>query len=384
MIDVGLVGLGKMGVSHLAAFRAHPEVNLVGVCDASRYTRDVLSRYSGLGTFADLDAMLEAVHLDAVVVATPSRLHAPMVRTALDRGLHVFCEKPFTLDPAESGRLASLARERGLVTQVGYHNRFVAAFTEAKRLLDLGAIGRVSHALAEAYGPVVLKPTGSTWRTRKVEGGGCLYDYAAHPVDLLNWYLGAPESASGSVLGSVFSAETDDEVLSTLRFPGGASAQLSVSWSDDSQRKMTTQVSLRGTHGKIVVDRQEIRVHLRDGAPRVPGYRTGWNVRYTTELTTPVWYYLRGEEYSAQVDAFVDRVRVGATSGSADFAEAATTDHVLAMIQADAAGVPWMPAGTSAAVASPRESLGRRRLRALVQGRRLPAGWASRTMRRAS
>ena len=340
MIDVGLVGLGKMGISHLAAFRAHPGVNLVGVCDASRYTRDVLGRYSGLATFPDLAALMDQVHLDALVIATPSRLHAPMVATALERGLHVFCEKPFTLDPRESGRLAGIARDRGLVTQVGYHNRFIAAFTEVKRLLDLGAIGRVSHIHAQAYGPVVLKAAGSTWRTRKVEGGGCLYDYAAHPVDLLTWYLGEPEAASGSVLGSVFSRETDDEVLSTLRFPGGVNAQLSVSWSDESQRKMTTRISLWGTRGRIVADRQEIQVHLREGAPEVPGYRTGWNVRYTTDLTPPVWYYLRGEEYSAQVAAFVERVNAGATRGVADFDEAARTDRVLSMIQADAARRP--------------------------------------------
>ena len=108
--------------------------------------------------------------------------------TALDRGLHVFCEKPLCLDPAESAELTTLADSKRLVTQVGYHNRYVGAFAEVKRLLDLGAIGRVSHLLAEAYGPVVLKPQGATWRSQKGQGGGSLYDYAAHPLNLLNWY----------------------------------------------------------------------------------------------------------------------------------------------------------------------------------------------------
>ena len=54
--------------------------------------------------------------------------------------------------------------------------------------------------MAEAYGPVVLKPKGSTWRTQSTQGGGCLYDYAAHPLNLLNWYFGAPETVAGSVL----------------------------------------------------------------------------------------------------------------------------------------------------------------------------------------
>ena len=70
-----------------------------------------------------------------------------------------------------------------------------------KRILEANAIGTVSHVLAEAYGPVVFRPKGSTWRTQKSEGGGCLYDYAAHPIDLLNWYFGMPESVGGTVAG---------------------------------------------------------------------------------------------------------------------------------------------------------------------------------------
>lgn len=349
MIKVGVVGLGKMGISHLAAFRAHPDVELVGVADTSRYALDVLGKYTGLATFPDLERMLRSIDLDAVVIATPSHLHGRMVRTALDAGLHVYCEKPFCLDPAEGAELAALADSKHLVTQVGYHNRYVAAFAEAKRLVDAGAIGQVTKALGEAYGPVVLRPTGGTWRTRKVDGGGCLYDYAAHPIDLLTWYFGEPSGVSGSVLSSVFSKETDDEVFTTLRFPQDVTAQVSVTWSDESQRKMSTRLSLWGTAGRIVVDRQDLMVFLRDTAPEITGYQPGWNVKYTTELTEPVWYYLRGEEYSAQVDDFVRRVRSGDLVGRGSFRDAVVTDRVLARVVADAAGRPLPGAGTQAA-----------------------------------
>jgi scyllo-inositol 2-dehydrogenase (NADP+) len=335
-VKVGVVGLGKMGISHLAAFRAHPDVDLVGVCDTSRFARDVLAKYTGLVTFSSLDDLIGRTDLDAVVVATPSHLHATMVRQALDRNLHVFCEKPFTLDPRVGTELSEEAERRGLVTKVGYHNRHVAAFAEVKQLLEVGAIGRVTHVLAEAYGPVVLKEAGSSWRTRKTDGGGCLYDYAAHPVDLLTWYLGEVESASGSVLNSVFSKETDDEVFSTLHFPDGVAAQLSVSWSDESQRKMSTKLTLWGTQGRITADRQEIQVFLRRGAVLPEGYTHGWNVRYTTDLTPPVWYYLRGEEYSAQVDSFVQAVIQGDTRPLGSFRDANRTDRALALIVRDA------------------------------------------------
>ncbi len=340
MIRIAVVGLGKMGLSHLAMIRAHPEVEVVAVVDATGYVLDVLAKYTGLHTFPDLDAALGAVEVDAVIIATPTRLHAPMVRSALTRGVHVFCEKPLTLSAAESLELAALAESAGLITQVGYHNRFVGAFREVKRLLDLGAIGRVTHMQAEAYGPVVLKAKGSTWRSKRTEGGGCLYDYAAHPLDLLSWYAGAPRAVGGTVLGSVFSEDTEDEVFGTLFYDGGMHAQISVSWSDESFRKMTTRVTATGTLGRIEADRQEVRVYLREQAPELDGYERGWNVKYTTELTDPVWFYLRGEEYSAQLDHFVRRVAGEVSDGLNSFTSAAVTDRVLELLTIDAARGP--------------------------------------------
>ena len=340
MIRVGVVGLGKMGLSHLAMVRAHPDVSVEAVVDSTGYVLDVLAKYTGLRTFTDYSAMLDSVDLDAVIVATPTRLHAGMVRAALEHGLHVFCEKPLCLTAAESAALAALAASRGLVTQVGYHNRFVGAFREVKSVLEAGAIGRVTHVLAEAYGPVVLKAKGSTWRSRRSEGGGCLYDYAAHPLDLLTWYVGAPSGVGGTVLGSVFSQDTEDEVFSTLFYPDGSSGQISVNWSDDSVRKMTTTVTIWGTAGRIHADRQECQVYLRENAELPPGYGRGWNVKYTTELTESVWFYLRGEEYSAQLDHFVGRVGSLELAGLNTFASAALTDRVLELLTLDAVTGP--------------------------------------------
>lgn len=336
MVRVAVVGLGKMGLSHLAIIKAHPAVEVAAVCDAAGYVLDVLNKYTGVRTFTDYGAMLRDAELDAVIIATPSSMHGPMVRKALDKGLHVFCEKPFSVDSQEADELAALAVEKGVVNQVGYHYRFVGAFQEVKRLLELGAVGEVSHVLAEAYGPVVMRPKGSSWRTQRTAGGGCLYDYAAHPLNLLNWYLGMPHGVGGSILNSVFSKETDDEVFGTLYFAGGKSAQISVNWSDESYRKMSTKISIWGTTGRIIADRQEIQVYLRDTASIPEGYQLGWNVRNTTELTDEVWFYVRGEEYSAQLDYFVNGIAEKRLENVNSFTSAAETDKVIAMMIADA------------------------------------------------
>lgn len=336
MIRLAVVGLGKMGLSHLAMIRPHPDIELVGVCDSAGYMLDVLGKYTGLGTFTDYDRMLDEVAPDAVIISTPTSLHADMVRKALSRDIHVFCEKPLFLDAADGEELTAMAQERGLVTQVGYHNKFVGSFSAVHELLNSGALGTINTVLAEAYGPVVLKPSGRTWRSQRTSGGGCLYDYAAHPLDLLTWYFGMPESVGGSRLTSIFSAEIDDAVSSTLFYPDGVTAQLSCNWSDESQRKMSTKISIWGTAGHVFADRQEVRVYLRGTEPIPPGFEKGWNIKYTTELTPSPWFYLRGEEYSAQLDTFVQRVAARKLDGVNTFASASVTDRVISMIAADA------------------------------------------------
>jgi len=316
--------------------RVHPNVEIVAICDTSKILLSIMEKQTGIACYSDVHQMMKETKPDAVVIATPSRHHESLVRLALESNAHVFCEKPFSLNWAASNELASLAESKGLINQVGYHYRFVAAFREMKRLLDLGANGTVSHVLAEAYGPVVLRPKGKSWRTKKEEGGGCLYDYAAHPINLLSWFFGTPSAVSGTVMSTVFSDDTDDEVYGTMLFGKGPSAQISVNWSDESYRKMTVKITAWGTAGKLYADRQEFHAFLRNESPQIDGYTKGWNLRYTTDLTDPVWFYVRGEEYSAQLDYFIQCIVAGKRENVNSFASAAETDHVLALMIEDA------------------------------------------------
>lgn len=338
MIRTAMIGLGKMGLSHLAILRAHPSLELVAGCDSTAYLTDILTKYSGLKCYDNFDRMLEQEPLDALVVATPSKLHAAMVEKALNRGLHVFCEKPFVLDVSDGEKLVSLAESKGLVNQVGYHYRFVGAFKEAARVVKSGALGRVHHVRAEAFGPVVLRPKGSTWRSAKSEGGGALYDYACHAIDLVNFVVGAPIAVDGVVRHGVFSQDVDDEIYCTLRYADGASGQLSVNWSDESFRKMSTRISVWGTNGRITADRQECQIYLREPHAALPGVDKGWTIRYTTDLTEEVWYYLRGEEYSAQIDYFAESVEARRIDGENTFRSALDADRLVSMIVGQTAG----------------------------------------------
>jgi len=335
MIRIAVVGLGKMGLSHLAILRTHPEMDVVAVCDTFGMLLKGLRRYARLRTYSSFEEMLDKEALDAVLIATPSRLHASMVKQALSKDLHVFCEKPFCLDIEQGRELIALAQSKGLINQVGYHYRFVGTFAEAKRLLASGLMGGIHHIRAEAYGPVVLRSKGLTWRSKKSEGGGCLYDYACHAIDLIQFLHRTPGSVNGTVLNKVFSTDVDDEVYTTLRFPGGSTAHVAANWSDESFRKMSMQITIWGENGRMRIDRQEIQLYLTGAHASSDRFRRGWNTLYTTELTDPTWFYLRGEEYSMQLDHFAHCIN-GNQLPISSFETALQTDIVLSKMIQDA------------------------------------------------
>lgn len=332
MLKIALIGAGKMGISHLSILGAHPDVEIVGVCDTSKIVSDVLEKYSGFSCYTDYIKMVDATKPDAVFVAVPTKFHYKMVKDLLDRNIHVFSEKPFCLNPSESNELFLLAKSKGLVNQVGYHNKFVGTFQEVKKLMKDGFIGEPQHFLGEAYGPVVIKKKSETWRSDPNEGGGCLMDYASHVIDLINDILSPINSCKGSMLKSIYSKQVDDAVYALVGIESGTTGVISVNWSDETYRKMSTSVTIIGSKGKIVSDANELKVYFKtDEHPK--GYSKGWNVKYVTDLTEEVNFYLRGEEYSSQIDYFVKAVQGVVPNTINTFESAWKTDLSISIIK---------------------------------------------------
>ena len=174
-----------------------------------------------------------------------------------------------------------------------------------------------------------------TWRSDPAEGGGCLMDYASHVVDLLNYVLSPVSEVKSSRLRSVFSNKVDDSVYAMLKLSNGLNGMLSVDWSDETHRKMTTSITISGTKGKIISDANELKVFYKtDDFPA--GYTKGWNIKYVTELTPEVDFYLRGEEYSAQIDYFIKAIKGEVKNDINTFESALLTDKALKLIRQNA------------------------------------------------
>jgi predicted dehydrogenase len=331
MLKAGIIGLGKMGISHAAIVGAHPDVKTVGVCDTSSFMLNAFKKFSKTNIYSDYKRLIEEQSPDLIFVATPTKYHSPIVNYALDHNIHVFCEKPFCLKQDEGQVLVKLANKKNLVNQVGYHNQFIGTFLEMKRLLQKKVLGELMHFIGEAYGPVVVKEKGGTWRSRREEGGGCLYDYASHVLNLIQEVIDRPKEVNGALLKSIYSRGVEDAVYALLTLQNNVSGVLSVNWSDETYRKMSTSLTVIGTKGKMICDATEIKIYLREENKK-ERLEKGWTIKYIPELALPVNFYLRGEEYSAQVDTFIDCVKHKKPATLNTFEQALYTDHVIDMI----------------------------------------------------
>ena len=213
--------------------------------------------------------------------------------------------------------------------------RFNDVFIEVKKLLANGVIGDLLIFKMEMNGPTVLHNVNYGWRSKKMEGGGCLYDFASHSIDLINYLIGPPDEIIGTVLQSIHSSGVEDAISSTFVYKNGLRGNLLVNWSDPSCRKPTYRFEVQGKKGKIIADQHAVKVFFRD-PPLFDGFTQGWNQRYITDFVKPVRFYVRGFEFTRQLDYFIECILHGQLNHICSFEDGLATDEVISRIQMNA------------------------------------------------
>jgi inositol 2-dehydrogenase len=221
-VRVGLVGLGRMGRFHAANLAGRvPLARLVRIVDANkkiaRETAEQLGGVEWSGSYADL---LEDPEIEAVVVASPTPLHAEMAEAAARAGKHVFCEKPISLDLQRTYQVIEAVRSAGVKMQVGFHRRFDPDYRAAWERISAGEIGDVylfRTSLRDMRSPGFDYIKGS---------GGFFADVTLHDFDAARWLVGEIEevTAFGVALSDPGFEEVGDidNAVVTLRFTSGA------------------------------------------------------------------------------------------------------------------------------------------------------------------
>lgn len=334
-VRIGIVGMGRMGLTHFSIINSHPKVQVVSVSDTSKMILDYLAKYvDGIKVYDDFEKQLEVGDMDGIIICTPSSLHYRICKKALDKQIHVFCEKPFTTDPAQAMELAELFKKAGLVNQVGYVNRWWDTFTKLKEILDGCMLGKVLHFKAEMFSSTITKPqTDSSWRSKRENGGGATYEMGSHVIDLINFLIGVPDRIAGSSLEQLYSKTVEDIVSTTMLYDDGKVGQFYVNWSEHSYRKPMIKLEFFCEKGKIMADHYAIKFFLFDNQE---GYAKGWHFLNFTDLYRPVPFYVRGGAYTTQLYQFADNIIDQSLKCLCSFEDAAQGQKIIHQIFEDA------------------------------------------------
>jgi predicted dehydrogenase len=338
-IRLGIVGAGRMGVTHQSIINSHPDVEVVATADPSAVMNSLLEKYVKVRTYKDHTTLIAKERLDGLLVCTPPSINHEILVQACQKGLHAFVEKPFTLSAKQGAELARMYAERKLVNQVGYVNRFNDVFFKTKSLVDAGLLGKVVRFRSEMYSRTIIREQDdSSWRSSHANGGGAIYEMASHAIDLINFLFGRPDKVAGTSLSSVFSKNVEDVVSSSFIYRNGLSGSLYVNWSDESFRKPTNKLEVFGQRGKILADQHGLKIFLTQDNNE-QGLKAGWNNLNITDVFSNVPFYVRGIEFTAQLYHFIDCIKSTGARTRCTFADATDTLSVIDDMFSDFASI---------------------------------------------
>ena len=186
-LHVGCVGVGGKGWSDMMETAKSPHVTIQAICDiddSANHLGRAAEQFPKATKYSDWRTLLDKEKLDALIVSTPDHMHAPVALSAIERGLHVYCQKPLTHTVHEARVLTNAAKKAGVVTQMGNQIQAYAEYRSAVQLVHDGAIGKVKEVFSWQAG----KPS---WRkvNDRPEGG----DPVPKSVKWDKWLGVAPE-----------------------------------------------------------------------------------------------------------------------------------------------------------------------------------------------
>jgi len=332
MQNVGVVGLGKMGILHSGILSSLPDARVKAICERevflARAARVLLPKTVAI--YRDHMKMEEKEDLDAVFITTPIDTHSALVAdfARADRDLSLFLEKPLASSSHEAKEACEAVRNSHGAHMVGFQKRFSPIFQLAKELLDGGSVGELMFFKASSFSSDVLRE-GASWRFSR-GGGGVLLDLAPHVLDILLWLFGEPSSVMG-VKKHIYSREVDDYVHVVMSFESGLKGHIDACWSVAGYRLPELSIEVHGKDGIITVTDDFVRL---DNPSAI---ESGTRVWYKQSLDTSVSFLLADPEYTKEDEAFLRHAHEQTLPGP-NFFEAARVNELIDRITKSAEG----------------------------------------------
>ena len=290
-LRLGVIGVGVVAqVNHLPALKGRRDVEVVAISDDDVEKARMVAQHFGIGrSVADYEALLRMDEIDAVIIATPNHLHAPMTLAALGYGKHVLCEKPPARTLAEASQMADAAQKSGKVLMYAMNNRFRSDVAVLRRYLEREELGRIFYAKTGWLRRRTERRGPGWYENKKSSGGGVLMDLGVQMLDLSLWLLGNPKVTSVMAAKYVTDPRKDveDTVAAFLILEGGASLTLEVSWAVLLEKNFP-YLNLFGTDGAALLNpfriHKELKGTLLNVTPALESPRNIYKQSYEQEL----------------------------------------------------------------------------------------------------
>jgi len=327
MKNIGIIGLGKMGILHSGILNSQPDARIAAICEKdkllTRLAKNILPKT--IAFYDDHIKMVESANLDVVVITTPIDTHVPLVMDLVEANsnLSLFVEKPLASSTAEAQLACDAAKMLHGIHMVGYQKRFSPVFQRAREVLSNGDLGELMFFRAYAFSSDVLREA-SAWRSKK--GGGVLLDLAPHVIDLLLWFFGMPESVVGT-RARFYSRQVDDYIHSALTFDSGLRGYLDACWSMRNFRLPEVSIEVFGKKGSLTVTDDFLKVDFeQDDGTRIR------RVIYKQSFDTSVSFLLADPEYTKQDETFLRSIEERSLPSS-NFFESAKVNMIMDRVE---------------------------------------------------
>ncbi len=274
-LGVALIGCGLIGRFHSAAIRALIRLGLIdakyaAVCDLDERRARGFAEIAGV-PFVTTNPfqLLDSPHIDVVYICVPTSGHKELVLNAVERGKHVFCEKPLAINLADVEEMVEAVDRSGVKAGVGLILRHSPIFTVLKSLTDDTTLGRlmVIFFRDDQFFPIQGHYSSEWRKDRRVVGSGTLLEHSIHDVDVLRWFGGEVQSVRGSVRNFAGHEGVEDLATANIQFKTEAQAELVSIWHSVLGRPSTRRFELFYENGVFVVDNDFLGpIHLQTHA----------------------------------------------------------------------------------------------------------------------
>ncbi len=267
-IHIGLVGGGNISETHARAARAIDGVEIAAIHGTNANRVAELCKQHGGKPYPEFEAFLKHRPMDAVILGSPSGMHARQGIVAARQGLHVLTEKPIDINTARADELIAAAQKAGVKLGVIFQDRGKPEIRRLKEWIDNGLLGKVLlvDASVKWYRPPEYYGN-SRWRgTLALDGGGALINQAIHTVDLLLWLVGDVVEVRAGIKTVMHSIEAEDTAMAILEFARGAVGTLQASTA--AYPGYPRRVEITGSEGTVILEQDRIiAADLRNAPP---------------------------------------------------------------------------------------------------------------------